>query len=480
MKILYVTGEVTPFAASGGLGDVMGALPRTVKGIGGKNDTVGVILPLYSSVSDDTRAKMKKVWEGTVPLAWRRQYCAVYKLSRAGVSYYFVDNEQYFKRPKMYGEYDDGERFAFFCRAVLEYLLATGSVPDILHANDWQAAMAVIYLRTRFAFHPAFSSVKTVYTIHNIEYQGKYDKAILGDVFDLPECDLSVLEWDGCLNLMKGAILCADRVNTVSPHYAEELKDPYFSFGLDPIIRDNAYKFSGIVNGLDTVYFSPKNEGETVLPYSLSTVAAGKSAQKLALQKETGLTEREDVPLIVMITRLTAAKGLDLVVRILDELLSEDVQFLLLGTGDREYEEILSGICEKHADKARAILRFDRSLSKRMYAAADLFLMPSRSEPCGLAQMVACRYGAIPVVRGVGGLYDTIPPYGLEHSLGFVFYHYNAHDLLFRIKDALTLYRDDPKGWQALRRRAMKADFTWKKSALIYRALYETLNESKG
>ncbi len=475
MKILYVASEVTPYAASGGLGDVMGALPRTVKRQLGKGAEVSVILPLYSGISESYRSAMKKVTEGICPLAWRRAYYGVYRLSSAGVNYYFIDNEQYFKRGRMYGEFDDGERFAFFCRAVISFMLDTGWYPDVLHANDWQSAMTVIYLKTRFAHHPELSRIRTVYTIHNIEYQGKYDMAILGDVFDIPGEYASSVECDGCLNLMKGAIQLSDRVNTVSPHYAEELRDPYFSFGLDPMIRRVFDKFSGILNGLDTVFFDPSNGDEIAYPYKLSTLAAGKAENKKFLQEELGLPVSPDIPLIAMITRLTPAKGIDLVIRILDELLFENLQFVLLGTGDREYEYILREIAGRHPDSARVLCTFDRTLSKRIYAAADLFLMPSRSEPCGLAQMTACAYGTVPVVRGVGGLYDTIIPYGRENSNGFVFYNYNAHDLLFRVKDALALYRAGDGEWDKLRRRAMRSDFGWKNSAKAYIELYNSL-----
>ncbi len=473
MKILYVASEANPFAASGGLGDVMGALPRVLKRAGGAATEVGVILPLYGSVAPEYRQKMKKVFEGHFRYAWRDAYLGVYRLSAAGVSYYFVDNEQYFKRERMYGEFDDGERFAFFCRAVIEYMIQSGNVPDILHANDWQAALTVVYLKTRFAEVEALSRIQTVFTIHNIEYQGKYDPAILGDVFDLDGWHQPILEWDGCLNLMKGAIQVADTVTTVSPRYAEELCDPYFAYGLAPMIRKIKNKFFGIVNGLDTTYFSPSSAEDLPFPYTVAKAKSGKAANKRALQEELGLPLRSDVPLLVMITRLTAGKGIDLVLHILGELLEEDVQFVLLGTGEKKYEQIFADLCARHPNKARAELRFDRKLSKRMYAGADLFLMPSKTEPCGLAQMTACRYGTVPIVHGVGGLYDTIVSYGGTDSNGFVFCNYNAHDLLFRIKDALALYRGDNEEWSRLVRRAMQSDFSWKRSAEKYRALYQ-------
>ncbi len=475
MRILYVSWEVTPFAASGGLGDVMGALPCAIKRRLGKQSTVGVIMPLYEKISQVERAKMKKLWEGEVPLAWRRCHAAVYEIKRGGVSYYFIDNERYFKRPFMYGEFDDGERFAFFCRAVLEFILQSGRVPDILHANDWQSALTVIYLQTILRHHPLLSSVRTVYTIHNIEFQGKYDKRILWDVFDLPkefECEL---EYDGCLNLAKGAMMLSDAVTTVSPRYAEELKEPFFSHGLSPITNRIEGKLTGILNGLDLSYFSPENGEDIVFPYKASNLSAGKAENKKFLLEQLELPPSGDTPLLAMITRLTRQKGIDLLVHILDELLEEDIFFVLLGTGDAAYEHILWEIGERHRRNSRFLFDFDRRLSKYIYAGADLFLMPSQSEPCGLAQMIACRYGTVPVVRGVGGLYNTIIPYGERGSNGFVFYHYNAHDLLFRTKDAIQLYREDKEAFASLRRRAMRSDFSWGKSAEEYIGLYRKL-----
>ncbi len=476
MNILYVAGEAAPFAVSGGLGDVMGALPQAVKKTLHKDDDVSVILPLYSSISQENRAKMKFVTEFWFYHSWRNVYCGVYTLKFGGVDYFFIDNEYYFKRSSLYGAYDDGERFAYFSHAVMEFILRENRVPDILHANDWQAALTVVYAKQKYAGSPQLYGMKTVFTIHNIEYQGKFGKEILGDVFDLDHRSLPTLEFQGCLNLLKGAMVCADEVTTVSPNYAQELQNDFFAFGLQDIVRMCSGKMSGIVNGIDTVVFSSKGDG-IVAPFGIRDLAEGKVKNKTALQEELGLPVRADVPLVAMVSRLTDGKGISLVLHIMDELLStEDVQLVILGTGDKMYENALADIACRYGDKARVLLKFDRALSKRMYASADIFLMPSKSEPCGLAQMIACSYATLPLVRGVGGLYDTIIPYGAENANGFVFYNFNAHDMYFKLKDALALYRDDPETWNELRKNALRTDFTWKKSAVKYLELYTKLH----
>ena len=474
MDILYVTSEAAPFSASGGLGDVMGALPQAVKSAS-PDDRVSVILPYYKKkVPESLASSFKLVTEFRFKYVWRDSYAGIYSAEMGGVTYYFVDNEQYFMRDGLYGEYDDGERFAFFSTAVVEFLFKMDKLPDVVHANDWQSALTIVYLRTKYYDYKPFRSIKTVYTIHNIEYQGKYDLAILGDIFGLDDRFRPVVEYDGCINLMKGALVVADRVTTVSPNYACELRQAYFAYGLQHVINANGHKLSGIINGIDTAYFSPDRGGEIAFPYSLSDVRDGKAKNKAAMQRELGLPIRRDVPLAVMITRLARQKGVDLLTCILDELLGSDIQFVILGTGDADYEQTLAEIAGRHPDKMRALFKFDRALSKRLYASADIFLMPSRSEPCGLAQMIACSYGTIPVVRAVGGLYDTIVPYGREGANGFVFNNYNAHELLFRVKDAISLYRN-PEEWGKLITGAMTTDFSWDRSAKKYLNLYRGL-----
>lgn len=470
MKILYVTGEAAPYAASGGLGDVMGSLPQAVKDAGGEETEVSVILPLYSRIANDFRLKMEKVTEFYFRYGWRNSYCGVYRLSDGKVNYYFIDNEQYFKRGGMYGEFDDGERYAYFCHAVIEYMLHENDIPDVLHANDWQAALSVIYLKLRYGMCRQLADIKTVFTIHNIEYQGRYGMDCLGSIFDIGYENANVMEYDGCINLLKAAVVCADKVTTVSPTYAKELREPYFAYGLAPIIRMFESKMSGIINGLDVDYFNPERK-DIPYPYTVQDVTEGKKKNKHHLQKAIGLPEA-DVPLIAMVSRLTEGKGIDLVLHVFDEIMQQNVQFVLLGTGDAKYENILSFLCGRYPDKARALIQFDRALSKEIYAGADLFLMPSKTEPCGLAQMIACRYGTLPVVHGVGGLADSIIPYSEPDSNGFVFRNFNAHDMLFRIKDALNLYYGNREEWKALVSRAANSDFTWHISAEKYLALY--------
>ncbi len=478
MNILYVASEVAPYAASGGLGDVMGALPKSIKRLAGKESNVSVVMPLYSAVAATYREKMRLVDEFEFMYGWRHAYCGIYTLRADGVDCYFIDNEQYFMRHSLYGQYDDGERFAYFCRAVIEMMLRMETHFDILHANDWQAALAVVYLKTRFSACEKFVGIKTVFTIHNIEYQGKYDPYILGDIFDLDAKYLSILEYDRCINLMKGAIVCCDLLTTVSPTYAREIKEPYFAYGLSAIIRENEYKLTGIINGIVTKAFSPAEDNDIAYPFLLSQRQEGKRQNKLALQREIGLSETPDVPLVAMVTRLTHGKGIDLLLHIFDEMMQQDIQFVILGTGTASYETILSDLCARYPGRAKALIKFDRPLSKRIYASADLFLMPSKSEPCGLAQMIACSYGAIPVVRRVGGLADTIIPYGTEHSNGFAFSNFNAHELLFVVKDALAVYRNREE-WDGLVRRAMKTDFSWNASAKEYLRTYLQLTEHK-
>ncbi len=471
MKILYVSSEASPFAASGGLGDVMGALPPKIASNPGFE--VEVILPFYESVRQKFGDKLEKLCDLSFNFSWRRTGASIFKAEHSGVTYYFVENHHYFDRSALYGEYDDGERFAFFSLAVVEFLIQHNNIPDILHANDWQSALAVIYLKTKFANVQKLSGIKTIYTIHNIEYQGKYDIAILGDVFALDSCYENVVEHDGCINLMKGAIVCSDFVSTVSPNYANELQHDFFAFGLSEIIKCASHKMMGIINGIDYSYFSPDLGGDIDFSYTRAAVKSGKKKNKAAFQKSVGLEVRDDVPLIVMITRLASQKGIDLVLHILDELLSEDIQFVVLGTGDKDYEAALK-YAESCHNNMKALIKFDRVISKKMYASADMFLMPSKSEPCGLAQMISCSYGTVPIVRAVGGLYDSITPYGIENSNGFNFNNYNAHELLFCLKSAVEVYRNKSE-WDALVKRAVKSDFSWDKSAKVYIDLYNNL-----
>ena len=349
-----------------------------------------------------------------------------------------------------------------------------GFYPDVLHANDWQSALSVIYPKTRYKDFVGLTKIKTVFTIHNIEYQGKYGKDALGDLFGIDDEFCGLLEQDGCLNLLKGAVICADQVTTVSPNYANELKYPYFAFGLSDIIKSQEHKLTGVINGIDYAYFSPDKGGDIDFAYNKFSRKAGKKKNKIALLTELGLNEFSDRPLIVMITRLARGKGVDLVLHVIEELLSKDVTVVVLGTGEKEYELAFSAL-ETRYKNLRALITFNRVLSKKLYAAADIFLMPSKSEPCGLAQMIACSYATIPVVRAVGGLYDSIVSYPSPNSNGFTFNNYNAHEFLFKIYEALELYKNTTE-WDKLTLRAIKSDFTWNKSAAKYMEIYSKIN----
>ena len=442
-KILFAGAEAMPFAATGGLGDVLGSLPASLAATGEVD--VRVVVPLYGAVSDEWRKKMKQEAIFYVKLAWREQYCGVFSLRRGGVTYYFIDNEYYFKRPALYGFYDDGERYAFYCMAVMELMTRLDFFPDVLHAHDWQAALTVVYLNCLYRQRRGYGDIRTVFTIHNIEYQGKYDFSILGDVFALGENEHTLMEHSGCINLMKAAIECADRVTTVSPRYAEEIRTPAYAHGLDFCLNNNAGKLSGLLNGIDYEYYDPKTDKAIAANFSVRSMG-GKAENKLALQRETGLPEREDVPILAVISRLAAHKGLDLIAGcIYDIVLHNDVQLVVLGKGESHYEQFFTDLQKSFPDKVRALITYDRDLSKRIYAATDIFLMPSKSEPCGLSQMIASRYGAIPVVRETGGLYDSIKPYWEEkkkmHGNGFTFANYSAEELRERTCAALLLSR---------------------------------------
>jgi len=481
MKILYVGSEALPFVSSGGLGDVMGSLPKAVKKYSPEDD-IRVVLPLYSQIKESYRDRMTKVCVFTVDLSWRKQYCGVFEYVTDGVTYYFIDNEYYFKRQFLYGSFDDGERFAFFCKAVLDMLPMIGYFPDVLHCNDWQTALCVVYLERLYKTVEPYRGIRTVYTIHNIEYQGIYGLEILGDVFGLGEGDRQFLEYDGCINLSKGAIILCDLLTTVSPTYAKELCDPYFGKSLAGIIESKKDSLRGILNGIDTDYYDPSADKAIAAVYTASS-PSGKAENKAALQRLLGLSEAPDVPVVAMVSRLAGHKGFDLVRYILEEMLTRDIQFVLLGTGDPDLEGFFSYIAKKYPHKTGIVLSFDKELSKQIYAGADIFLMPSRSEPCGLSQMIACRYGTVPVVRETGGLYDTVKPYVEKVSKtgrvsvqgnGFTFATYNAHDMLSAVDRAVELYKQ-PEKWAKLVRRVMKADFSWNASAAEYVKIYGEL-----
>lgn len=471
MKVLFASSEAYPFAMSGGLADVAGALPKALR-----KRLVGcrIVLPLYSGISEELRENMNFVCSITVPVSWRRQYCGIFEAHMNGVIYYLIDNQYYFNRNGLYGFYDDAERFAFFSRAVLEIIPHIGFTPDIIHCNDWQTAMIPVYLNELYKFDEKYKDIKTVFTIHNIQYQGKYGMELYGDVLGLPEGRESIVEYDGCVNLMKGAIQCADKVTTVSPTYSKEILDPYYSHGLDPILKQFTYKLTGIVNGIDYDVYNPETDNLIYKNFSAETLNL-KAQNKKELQEQMGLPVK-DVPLIGMVTRLVKHKGIDLVKCVFEELLKADLQFVILGSGEWEFETFFYEMASKYPDKVGLKLGFDQTLAHRIYAGADLFLMPSNSEPCGLAQMVALRYGTIPIVRKTGGLNDTITDSGDGMGNGYTFSSYNAHDMQNAVWRAFEGC-SDKKGLETLRKRAMECNNSWAASAKAYIGLYKELCE---
>ena len=474
-KILFVGSEAMPFAATGGLGDVLGSLPAAIKARYGEDADVRVVMPLYDAVSEKWRAEMKTEAVFTVSLSWRRQYCGVRSLVRDGVTYYFIDNEYYFRRGALYGQYDDGERFAFFSMAVVDMLEHISFYPDILHAHDWQAALSVVYLNQLFRWKEGYAGIRTVFTIHNIEYQGKYDPKILTDVFGLSSFDWRLMEYDGCINLMKAAIVCADKVTTVSPRYASEIRSSEYGHGLEHILDAFGYKLIGILNGIDYKYYDPATDPAIAANYSADHLK-GKEKDKLALQKEVGLPERTDIPMLAVVSRLVTHKGLDLIREMMYGMVqNHDLQLVVLGKGEVQYEDYFRWLEAQFPDKVRALIIYDRDLSKRVYAASDIFLMPSRSEPCGLSQMIASRYGSIPVVRETGGLYDSIKGYWEENGEvrgnGFTFANYNATELYDRTDAALGVWWD-PEKREKLLKKIMTTDFSWGVSAEKYMEMY--------
>lgn len=470
MKILFATSEAYPFAMSGGLADVSGALPKAFR-----RRLVGcrVVLPLYKSVPEELREKMTFVTAITVPVAWRRQYCGIFEAHLNGVIYYLLDNQYYFNRDGLYGHFDDAERFAFFSRAVLEIIPHIDYTPDIIHCNDWQTALTPVYLKSMYSHDARYSKIKTVFTIHNIAYQGKYGFDIVDNVLGIPDEAKNIIEYDGCVNLMKGGIIASDAVTTVSPTYSNEICDAWFAYGLDRILRENKGKVTGILNGIDTEVYDPKHDEFIRCAYSYDDLS-GKAKDKAILQKEVGLPQREDIPLFAMVSRLVEHKGLDLVTAVFEELLKADLQFVILGTGDWQYENFFEQMANKYPNKVSFQKKFYPPLSHRIYAGSDFFLMPSKSEPCGLSQMIALRYGAIPIVRQTGGLADSVFDCGDKGGNGFTFKSFNAHDMENAVWRAVGLW-GDKAAHNELVSLCMKCDYSWVKSAGAYINLYKSL-----
>ncbi len=471
MKVLYAASEALPFIASGGLGDVAGSLPQALR-----KRLVGcrVVMPLYDNIKQELKDSMKFITSISVPVAWRRQYCGIFEAKSGGVIYYLLDNQYYFKRDTLYGFYDDAERFAFFSRAILEIIPHIDFKPDIIHCNDWQTALTPVYYSTIYANQPGYENIKTVFTIHNIQYQGVYGEELIDNVVGIDHAHRSLIEYDGAVNLMKGGIECANAVTTVSPSYANEILDPWYSHGLDTILRQRCYKLRGILNGIDVENYNPETDKDVFKNYSADNVR-GKYVNKKELQKLLGLPEKSDTPVMGMVTRLVSHKGLDLCKAVLDELLATtDIQLVVLGSGDYQYEEFFRGLAARYPEQVGLCLGFIPDLARKIYAGADFFLMPSKSEPCGLSQMVALRYGTIPIVRETGGLRDSVRDSGDGEGNGFVFSSYNAHDMLHAIRRAVEGY-NDKKGWPILVKRAMDSDNSWGKSANEYIKMYKEI-----
>ncbi|MCI8649414.1 MAG: glycogen synthase GlgA [Anaerotruncus sp.] len=472
MKILYVASEATPFIATGGLADVAGSLPRAIRS---RQHACRVVIPLYSAIKPELREKMKFVCNFYVPLGWRNQYCGVFEATSNGVKYYFIDNEYYFKRDGgIYGFYDDAERFAFFSKAVCEMIQHIEFDPDIVHCNDWQTAMVPVYLNMFYRDIEKYRNVKTIFTIHNIQYQGKYGMEIATDVLGLPYYAAPTMMYDGCLNMMKAAIEVSDYVTTVSPTYAQEITDPWFSHGLDRLLRANQHKLTGILNGIDTDGYNPETDPALYENYGLKSLEK-KQINKVELQKAMGLAVDKDTMLVGIVTRFVAHKGIDLIQYIFEEMMRHKLQVVALGSGDYIFESFFQEMQAKYPGKCAVKIGFIPDLARKIYAGADVFLMPSKSEPCGLAQMVSLRYGTLPIVRETGGLKDSIMDMGEDLvGNGFTFKTYNAHDMLGAIDRAGGLYYNRPL-WQKAVEKAMQSDFTWGRSAVEYINMYKNV-----
>lgn len=475
MQIVFASAECAPFVKTGGLGDVAGSLPSALVRAGAE---VIVMVPKYATIKDEYKAQMEHFADFYVSLGWRNEYCGLEKLEHDGVTYMFIDNERYFARDYPYGFFDDGERFAFFSKAITESLqhLPAGFECDILHCNDWQTALAPVFLREFYQGLPLYDRVKTVFSIHNVAFQGQFSDTVMEDILGVAHIPAaaSQLRCDACsINYMLGALRYADAITTVSPTYANEIQTPEFGEGLDGILRERSYALQGILNGIDVAGFDPATDKRIAANYTVED-RSGKAVCKAKLQEELGLEVRDDRPLMVMVTRLTRQKGMDLVMYALDRILSGGVQVAVLGTGDRDYEDGLRYFQDKYPGTMAARIEFDPALSQRMYAAADMFLMPSKFEPCGLSQIIAMRYGTLPIVRETGGLKDTVQPYNefTGEGTGFSFTNFNGDEMGDAVFRAARLFWDNRDAWNQLVTQAMSQDFSWTRSADKYLDLY--------
>ena len=472
MKVLFAASEAHPFIKTGGLGDVMGALPQSLTELGVE---ARVVIPKYKNIKDELKQNLQFIKWFTVPVGWRNQYCGVFQYKYKDVVYYFIDNEYYFNRDGLYGYYDDGERFAFFNRAVLEFIKEIDWKPDIINCNDWQTGMVPVLLNLEYKNNEFYSNMKTVFSIHNLLFKGSFVPNVLPELFGYDYMPLTngSVELNGSVSFLKGGINYSDQITTVSNTYAEEIKTQQYGEGLDGLLRCKSDFSKGIVNGIDYEEFDPEKDNLIFKNFTWDSIS-DKVENKLSLQKELGLPQRAETPMIGLISRLTHQKGCDLIVSIIDRLLQKDIQFVVLGTGDYWYEETFKNLQYRYPDKVSANIKFDNSLAHKIYAATDMFLMPSLFEPCGLGQLIALRYGSIPIVRETGGLKDTISPYNKYTGIGngFGFKNFNSNELMQIIEYALTIY-DDKDAWNNIIRQAMDSDNSWEKSAMQYKLLYE-------
>ncbi|OPJ57061.1 glycogen synthase GlgA [Alkalithermobacter paradoxus] len=474
IKILYVASEGVPFFKTGGLADVAFSLPKELRKMG---IDVRVVLPKYNSMNNKFKDNMKLIKSINVPVGWRMQYCGIEYLENENIPYYFIDNEYYFKREGgYYGFYDDAERFAFFNRSVLEMINHIDFKPDIIHCNDWHTGMIPVLLDAHYRQNPAYKNIKTVFTIHNLKYQGIFPPEILGELLNLgmEYYNQDSIEFYGAINFMKGGINHSNVITTVSESYAQEIQYSYYGERLDGLLRSKKDILHGIVNGLDYDIYNPQTDKNIFINYDKDSLE-NKKKNKMYLQEYLGMPKK-DVPIIGMVTRLDSMKGLDLVIHVLDEILSKDVQMVILGSGNPYFENIIKSYKDRYKDKLSINIMFDNSLAHKIYAGSDMFLMPSKFEPCGLAQLIALRYGTIPIVRETGGLKDTVASYN-EFTCsgnGFSFTNYNAHDMLYTIERALKFYQDKDV-WNQIMKNAMSQDYSWKNSANVYIKLYEDL-----
>ena len=479
LKVLYVASEAVPFVKTGGLADVAGSLPKALKKQG---VDIRVVMPKYGKIDREYLDKMKHVYDGELTVSWRKKFLGIDKLVLDGVTFYFIDNQEYFYRDGFYGYGDDAERFSFFARAVLEIPQQEDFWPDVIHANDWHAALTNVYLRLHFMGDERYGKIKTIFTIHNLKYQGVFSKDVMEDVLgiDWKYFNNGDFEYYDAVNFMKAAIVFSDNVTTVSRTYAEEIQYDYFGEGLDGLLRNRAADLHGIVNGLDFDLYNPETDKYLTEPFTKFNVKNAmerKIDNKAALQRQLNLPVERQTPLVAMVSRLVEPKGLDLVIRVLDELLEhEDMQFVLLGVGDKVYEDWFKELAWRHPTKVSTNIYFSDEMAQRIYAASSIFLMPSAYEPCGIGQLISMRYGSIPVARATGGLKDTVVPYdkATQKGNGFLFSNYNAHEMMSTIKKALTLFRDF-NSWKILIQNAMQSDYSWARSAKEYKALYERL-----